>query len=109
MVLEIKDMEEFDKQLQNAGSKLVVVDFYATWCVPCKTISPKIEALSSELPNVVFLKVDVDECEEISIAYKISCMPTFIFIRNGKQIDSFSGANEPKLRETIMKLAKASN
>jgi len=107
MVYQVKDSEEFEKQLADAGSKLVVVDFYATWCGPCKQISPKIEALSGELPNVVFLKVDVDECEDVAVKYKISCMPTFIFFRNGEQVDSFSGANEPKLRETILKLAAA--
>ncbi|RXG67305.1 Thioredoxin-2 [Armadillidium vulgare] len=78
----IMDLEDFDQQLEEAGSKLVVVDFYATWCGPCKTIAPKIEALSKELENVVFLKVDVDDCEELSQRYKISCMPTFLFFRN---------------------------
>ncbi|KAL7648651.1 UNVERIFIED_CONTAM: hypothetical protein RMT77_000558 [Armadillidium vulgare] len=107
MVYTVKDEEDFDQQLEEAGSKLVVVDFYATWCGPCKTIAPKIEALSKELENVVFLKVDVDDCEELSQRYKISCMPTFLFFRNKEKIDSFSGANEPKLRETILKLAAA--
>ncbi|MCL4123537.1 UNVERIFIED_CONTAM: hypothetical protein GTU68_005729, partial [Idotea baltica] len=98
---------DFDKQLAEAGSKLVVVDFYATWCGPCKTISPKIEAMSAELSDVVFIKVDVDECEDVSLAYQISCMPTFMFFRNSAKVESFSGANEAKLREVIMKLAKA--
>lgn len=55
---------DFNSQLASAGAKLVVVDFYATWCGPCKMIAPKIESMSQELmDSVVFLKVDVDKNE----------------------------------------------
>jgi len=64
MVKKLANMEEFNAELENAGSKLVVVDFFAEWCGPCKMIAPKIEELSSQKSDVVFVKVDVDDNEE---------------------------------------------
>ena len=66
--------------------KLVVIDFFATWCGPCKMISPKIEAMAGEMSNVVFLKVDVDEAEDVAQEYNISAMPTFVFLKNGQKV-----------------------
>nr|CAH0112858.1 unnamed protein product [Daphnia galeata] len=93
--------EDFNEQLKNAGGKLVLVDFYATWCGPCKMIAPKIEAMSKEFTDVVFLKVDVDECEDVASDYNISCMPTFLYLKNGTKVAEFSGANEAELRKLV--------
>ncbi|CAG2115692.1 unnamed protein product, partial [Medioppia subpectinata] len=63
----VADKADFDGQLAGAGGKLVVVDFYATWCGPCKMIGPVLDKMSDELAaEVVFLKVDVDENEDIA-------------------------------------------
>ena len=87
-----------------AGTKLVVIDFFATWCGPCKTIAPKLEEFASKYADkVVIMKVDVDECEDIALEYNISSMPTFIFIKESKRLDeSFSGANADKLEKYII-------
>lgn len=74
------------KRLEEAGDKLVIIDFFATWCGPCKVISPQFEELSNELTDIVFLKIDVDDNEDIAAEYEISSMPTFIFIKNGKPV-----------------------
>jgi len=104
MVHAVKDKADFDGKLKDAGEKLVVVDFFATWCGPCKMIAPKVQVMSEKTyTNVVFLKVDVDENEEIATEYKVSAMPTFMFFKNGKKIDEFAGANENKLNELIQK------
>ena len=58
-------------QLEAAGGKLVVVDFHATWCGPCKMIAPHLEEMDKTMDDVVFLKVDVDECEDIAEEYKV--------------------------------------
>lgn len=102
MAHHVKDMNEFTTKLSEATG-LVVVDFFATWCGPCKLIAPKIEELAVEFPDVVFLKVDVDECEDISAEYDISAMPTFVFIKAQKKVDAFSGANADKVKEYIVK------
>ncbi|XKL64500.1 hypothetical protein PGB90_004586 [Kerria lacca] len=103
MVYQVKDAADLQIKLTEAGDKLVVIDFFASWCGPCKFISPKVEDLANTETNVVFLKVDVDECEEIAEMHKISSMPTFVFVKNSKTIDSFSGANYDKLQELVQK------
>jgi len=101
MVHEVQSAKEFDQQLEAAGGKLVVVDFHATWCGPCKVIAPSIEELSKEMTNVVFLKVDVDENEEVAEKYEIKAMPTFKFFKNGKVVTEMLGANLDKLKQLL--------
>ncbi|TRY87667.1 hypothetical protein DNTS_013615 [Danionella cerebrum] len=101
MIIVIEDKAAFETALKNAGDKLVVVDFTATWCGPCKNIAPIFEALSKENKNVVFLKVDVDKAQDVKAMCGINRMPTFHFYKNSKKIDEFSGANEAKLKEKI--------
>lgn len=86
---------------QNAG-KLFVIDFTATWCGPCKMIAPFFEEMSVEFGDACFFaKVDVDEGAEIAQAYSVMSMPTFLFIKDGKIVDRFSGASVEKLRQTV--------
>ncbi|XP_054162034.1 thioredoxin-2-like [Oppia nitens] len=104
MVHKVSDKADFDSQLSTAGTKLVVVDFFATWCGPCKMISPILDKLSQDMAaDVLFIKVDVDENEDIAIDNKVTVMPTFVFFKNGQKVDEFSGANENKLKELIAK------
>lgn len=108
MASKVADANDLKAKLTDAGKKLVVIDFYATWCGPCKMIAPKIEELSLELTDVVFLKVDVDECEDIAMEYDISSMPTFVFVKENKKVEQFSGANYDKLKASILALRNAS-
>ncbi|CAL7944620.1 unnamed protein product [Xylocopa violacea] len=103
MVIQIQNADDLKSKLENAGNQLVVIDFFATWCGPCKMIAPKMEELAQEMTDVVFLKVDVDECEDITSTYEITSMPTFVFIKSGKVLETFSGANYDRLKSTIQK------
>lgn len=103
MAYQVKDSDDLAAKLKDAGDHLVVIDFFAKWCGPCKMIAPRIEEMVNEYPDVVFLKVDVDECEQVATEYDISSMPTFVFVKNSAKVDSFSGANFDKLRETVLK------
>ena len=87
----------------DAGDKLVVVDFTATWCGPCQRIPPVFAKLAEEMPDIVFVKVDVDENEETAGACGIQAMPTFQFYKTGAKAHEFSGASEEKIREAIEK------
>ncbi|XP_056884788.1 thioredoxin-like [Takifugu flavidus] len=105
MVKEITSKGEFDELLSSNKGKLVVVDFTATWCGPCRSIGPKFEALSKKEgnANVVFVKVDVDKVPELTDKYKVTAMPTFMFFKDGK-IETIVGANEGKLEAKINEL-----
>ncbi|XP_022222536.1 thioredoxin-2 [Drosophila obscura] len=102
MVYQVKDKADLDAQLKQAGSKLVVLDFYATWCGPCKMIAPKLAELATQYAdNIVILKVDVDESEDIAMDYNICSMPTFVFIKNSSKVEEFAGANAQRLEDVI--------
>ncbi|XP_063900116.1 thioredoxin-like protein 1 isoform X2 [Zophobas morio] len=93
---------EFSALVGSAGNKLVVVDFYATWCGPCRSFSPVFLELSSKFySSCLFLKVDIDMCKETTRCYSVSSVPTFIFIKNGKKVDFFSGADKNRLIKSI--------
>jgi len=101
MVHTVADMDDFKNQLKAAGDKLVVVDFFATWCGPCKMIAPHLEEMSKSMADVVFLKVDVDDCEDIAQEYNITAMPTFIYIKKENKVADLMGANVDKLKELV--------
>ncbi|GAA6068708.1 thioredoxin-like, partial [Tachysurus ichikawai] len=75
MIIIIENQEAFDKALDDAGDKLVVVDFTATWCGPCQGIAPFFKQLSesADNANVVFLKVDVDDAQVFAKAFDHFC------------------------------------
>ena len=82
---------EFSGLLQE--DKLLVVDFYATWCGPCKKLSPTLDEVSEELGEQLnIVKVDVDESEDLAMDYGIRSVPTVLFFKNGQQVDKFVGA-----------------
>ena len=82
---------EFSGLLQE--DKLLVVDFYATWCGPCKKLSPTLDEVSEELGEQVnIVMVDVDESEDLAMDYGIRSVPTVLFFKNGQQVDKFVGA-----------------
>ncbi|TNM93582.1 hypothetical protein fugu_001758 [Takifugu bimaculatus] len=105
MVREITSKGEFDELLSSNKGKLVVVDFTATWCGPCRRIGPIFDALSKKEnnANVVFVKVDVDKVPELTDKYKVTAMPTFMLFKDGN-IETIVGANEAKLEAKINEL-----
>uniref|UniRef100_A0A1B6HHY1 PITH domain-containing protein n=2 Tax=Homalodisca liturata TaxID=320908 RepID=A0A1B6HHY1_9HEMI len=100
-VITITNDNQFQTQLSSNASKLIVVDFTASWCGPCLRMAPVFEQLSRVYNHAVFLKVDVDVCQETAAAQGVSSMPTFIFFRNRTRIDRMSGADPTLLEEKI--------
>lgn len=73
------------------SNKIVVVDFFANWCGPCKMLSPVIEDLSNEMTNVTFLKVNVDNFNEIASEFQIMSIPAIIIFKDGKVVGKSVG------------------
>ena len=82
---------------------LVVIDFTATWCGPCKMISPVYEKMAEEFPAVVFTKIDVDANAEAAETCGIQAMPTFQFYKGGQKVGEMKGANEASLRVSFVR------
>lgn len=93
------DLSEFKKAIN--VDNLVIVDFTATWCGPCKAIAPMFQTLSIEHPDCDFYKVDVDDGDDIAQECQIKAMPTFNFYKNGILVCSFSGADVNSLKKNI--------
>lgn len=102
-VREIHDLAEYKRAIEK--SKLVFVDFTASWCGPCKMIAPVFTSLASKFTNILFLKVDVDECQDVAGHERVSSMPTFAVYRHGKKVEGFSGADGNRLSQLCAKYA----
>jgi thioredoxin 1 len=102
-VVTINSIEEFKILTTN---NIVIVDFYAIWCGPCKMISPKFEEMSSQpkYKKICFAKVDVDDVAEIANEYQVQSLPTFMAFKNGKFAGETKGANLENLTKLVNSL-----
>ena len=91
------------KDLDDSNDNNFVLDFTASWCGPCQVIAPQFESISKEeiFKHIKFYKVDVDENEDLCEEYEINCIPTFVFLKDKKLVDSMKGANIKDLRSKI--------
>ena len=102
-VISVHSLEQWTMQIEeaNAAKKLVVVDFTASWCGPCRIMAPVFADLAKKFPNAVFLKVDVDELKPIAEQFSVEAMPTFLFIKEGDVKDRVVGAIKEELTNKV--------
>ncbi len=99
-VLEIGS-ENFQKEVLESDKK-VLVDFYADWCGPCKRLSPIIEEIAGEEEQVKFVKLNIDDAQDIAIEYQVMSIPTLVIFENGKEVNRSVGLiDKEKLKELI--------
>jgi thioredoxin 1 len=91
MVRTVSDLSDIPKD------GYVLIDFFATWCGPCKRIAPFFEKLADEYVGIIFLKVDVDESPDLVNEFDIQAMPTFVFLKNGQVVKRVEGADMAQL------------
>lgn len=97
--MEIKNENEFNETI---NSDYALVDFFATWCGPCKMMGPVLESVSSNRDNIKIIKVDVDKFESLARTYGVMSIPTLILFKNGQVVDKKVGfLAEPLLNEWI--------
>lgn len=96
MLIHLKN-EDFNEEVKTGN---VLVDFYATWCGPCKMLSPIIESIGNERGNIKVIKVDVDEHNALAQTYGIMSVPTLLYYKDGNLIKKHSGFTS---KEAIIK------
>nr|XP_034359854.1 thioredoxin domain-containing protein 8-like [Arvicanthis niloticus] len=90
MVQRINTKKELKELFSAAGNRLVVVEFSAEWCDPCKIVAPVFQAMSLEYQNVMFAQVDVDSSKELTEHYHIKVVPTFQMFKHTQKVTPFS-------------------
>ena len=90
----------FDKAMSQG--KLMMVDFWADWCGPCRMLGPVIEQLAGQYPDVVVGKVNVDDEQELALRYGVMSIPTVIFFKDGKEIDRKVGVMPPEVFTQVL-------
>lgn len=102
----IHSNEEEFQSIIDSETNVVLVDFQADWCGPCKVLGPIMEDISEEVENVTIIKVNVDDNPGLSAAFGIRSIPTVISFKGGKLVDKFSGV---KSKEDIVSFIKKSD
>uniref|UniRef100_A0A1A9WX00 Thioredoxin domain-containing protein n=1 Tax=Glossina brevipalpis TaxID=37001 RepID=A0A1A9WX00_9MUSC len=103
----IHDEEEYYNAMKKIGSKLLVIEYYASWCGPCKMINSRLEKLAEKyLDKLVIVKIDVDECEQLAIDNNIAAMPTLILMKDNKKLGQFAGSRVDQLEKNVERLIK---
>ena len=89
---EIIDLNESNFDQIVSAKNPTLVDFWAEWCGPCKSMHPIFESLSKKYPNVKFARVNVDQNQNISMRFAVQSIPTFIMFKSGQIVDKMMGA-----------------
>ncbi|XP_058830442.1 thioredoxin, mitochondrial [Topomyia yanbarensis] len=104
-VFKIQSPQEFDEKVKNSKDP-IIVDFFATWCGPCRMLTPRIETIIGEQKGKVKLaKVDIDEHSDLALDYEVASVPVLLAIRNGKVEQRLVGLQDTdKLRNWVEKV-----
>lgn len=82
--------ENFEAEVLRAD-RLVIVDFWASWCTPCRMLAPILEEIAAEHPDIKVCKINVDEAQDIAEKYGVMSLPILIFFENGEAVDESIG------------------
>lgn len=99
MFKELENRKEFEELISDG---LVIVDFFTTWCGPCKMLSPELHELGEERNDVKVIKVDCDKFVDLSSQYQIEAVPTIYYLKNGKAIKKTLGYMDKEAIERII-------
>ena len=103
----IESAQHFNSIIQNTDKKLLAVEYYADWCVPCKRMAPVFERLSNQYDDVCqFVAVDCDQLTDLVNALEIRSIPTFDFIKHKKLVNRITGELPRELEQRIMQFSK---
>ncbi len=92
---------EYETFMTQNRNQSIVIDFYATWCGPCKQLAPMLENWANQYKNIKFAKVDVDANESVAVSNKIRAMPTLHFYKNGAKVAEVQGADVRRIEQYL--------
>jgi thioredoxin 1 len=96
----VKTNEKFDVTI--TATDIAVIDFWAPWCGPCRTIGPIIESIDKSNPDVTVKKINVDENQDLAVGFNIRSIPALLFFKNGKVVERLTGVNSKEKIQTII-------
>lgn len=99
-MLKHSDVENFEKDVLTS-EKVTLVDFFATWCGPCKMLGPILEEIAKERDDFDIVKVDIDDNKDLAYKYEIEVVPTMIILKNGEVMQEVEGLYD---KEDIIKM-----
>ena len=105
-IIHVNNQNEFEKLLRDFPDKIVIIDFWAIWCSPCKTYAPVFKKAQEDYSrDFIFAKVNTDENTMVAQYFGISSIPTTLFIKNGQVLHKFAGVvNYENLKHILEKL-----
>ncbi|XP_061400104.1 thioredoxin-2-like [Musca vetustissima] len=105
-LLAIDSKDDFENILKEAGDRLIMFEFFATWCGPCRILTTKLVDMANLYRDkLLIVKIDVDEFEDLAMEHNVTAMPTFLIMQNKKLLQQFSSSNADHLQETVEKYA----
>ena len=84
------------------SSKPVLVDFWASWCGPCRMLAPTLDEIAAEHPEITLAKVNVDEEQELAVQFQVMSIPTLILFKGGKPVDTSIGFRPKETLEAML-------
>ncbi|BFG16586.1 thioredoxin H2 [Prunus yedoensis var. nudiflora] len=106
MAFHSKDQWNTHFNASKESNKLMVIDFTATWCGPCRAMEPTLKEYADKYTDVEFIKLDVDELPDVAREFGVQAMPSFVFVKKGDVIDKVVGARKEELQKKIEKHRK---
>ncbi|AAD39316.1 Putative thioredoxin [Arabidopsis thaliana] len=102
-VVEIESRRQWKSLFDSmkGSNKLLVIDFTAVWCGPCKAMEPRVREIASKYSEAVFARVDVDRLMDVAGTYRAITLPAFVFVKRGEEIDRVVGAKPDELVKKI--------
>ncbi|XP_076627310.1 thioredoxin, mitochondrial [Colletes latitarsis] len=106
-VFKVQDPKDFDDRVKNSKVP-VIVDFFATWCNPCRMLTPRVESVIAEKQGKVLLaKVDIDENSDLALDYQVGSIPVLIAMKDGKVLDRIVGLQDiDKIKQFVDKYSE---
>ena len=101
-MVKVINEDNFDAEVLSSG-KTCLIDFFATWCGPCKIMSPIVDEIAEEMSDVTVGKVDVDEAGDLAMQFGIMSIPTILVFKNGEIAETFIGVTD---KESIVNALK---